>query len=594
MNPSEFYQSRIAELQNELNRLKIKNRFITFGRLLLMGLFLYFIYKWLSANEIAYMWGAFMWIALFVALYRYDLIFDKHYRITKNLLSINQNELKALAGQYEAFDAGKEFLDPNHHYCFDLDLFVDSGLFQSINRTVTAEGKQLLAQRMLMTDVTVNEVVSRQDAVKLLTDLPLWRQQYTAIGQLEKLSLASFVNHFSTAEKVPFKSWKKWLIYSLIAASVIAIGGNILGWWSYHVWLILYVVNLFVVGSYGKSVAAIYSKISGGAKIIGRYNDLLIHLKKENKLLNDSRLEKAVSILANDENSCLKAFYHLEKLLSRFDQRTNILVTFITNFVFLNDVLLVMRYNRWMDVYASKLSEYESAIAEIDALISLANFAYNNPSFVVPALNEEVIVDATQLGHPLIADSVRVCNDFKVQQIREFYITTGANMAGKSTFLRTVGINMVLASCGAPVCAHSYVFTPVKLFSSMRTSDNLVNNTSYFQAELLRLKALIDLAAQGDKLFVILDEILKGTNSKDKLAGSRLFLLKMLTYNCAGVIATHDLALGELEAEYPGHFHNICFEITIHDNDITYDYRLQNGVAHNLNATWLLDRLLQG
>jgi len=159
--------------------------------------------------------------------------------------------------------------------------------------------------------------------------------------------------------------------------------------------------------------------------------------------------------------------------------------------------------------------------------------------------------------------------------------------------LRTVGINMVLASCGAPVCAHSYAFTPVKLFSSMRTSDNLVNNTSYFQAELLRLKALMDLAAQGDKLFVILDEILKGTNSKDKLAGSRLFLLKMLTYNCAGIIATHDLALGEQESEHPGHFHNICFEITIHEDDITYDYRLQNGVAHNLNATWLLNRLLQ-
>jgi len=593
MNPSEFYQSRIADLQNELNRLKIKNRFITFGRLLLMVLFLFLTYKWLSANEITYLWCSLTSIALFVALYRYDLVFDKYYRITKNLLTINQNELKALAGQYDAFDAGKEFLDPNHHYCFDLDLFVEGGLFQAINRTVTLEGKQLLAQRMLRTDVAENEIVSRQNAVTLLKDLPLWRQQYTAIGQLEKLSLASFVNHFSTAVKVPFKSWQKWVIYSLIAASVVAIGGDILGWWSYHVWLILYVVNLFVVGSYGKSVAAIYSKISGGAKIIGRYNDLLIHLKKENKLLNDNKLRGAITTLTDDEKSCLSAFYHLEKLLSRFDQRANVFVTLVTNFIFLSDVLLLMRYNRWVDLYTSKLSEYELAIAEIDALISLANFTYNNPSFVVPSVNEGVIVDATQLGHPLIADSVRVCNDFKVQQIKEFYITTGANMAGKSTFLRTVGINMVLASCGAPVCAHSYAFTPVKLFSSMRTSDNLVNNTSYFQAELLRLKALMDLAAQGDKLFVILDEILKGTNSKDKLAGSRLFLLKILTYNCAGIIATHDLALGELETEHPGHFHNICFEITIHEDDITYDYRLQNGVAHNLNATWLLNRLLQ-
>jgi len=593
MNPSEFYQSRIADLQNELNRLKIKNRFITFGRLLLMVLFLFFTYKWLSANEITYLWCSLTSIALFVALYRYDLVFDKYYRITKNLLTINQNELKALAGQYDAFDAGKEFLDASHHYCFDLDLFVEGGLFQAINRTVTLEGKQLLAQRMLRTDVAENEIVSRQKAVTLLKDLPLWRQQYTAIGQLEKLSLASFVNHFSTAERVPFKSWQKWLIYSLIAASVVAIGGNILGWWSYHVWLILYVVNLFVVGSYGKSVSAIYSKISSGAKIIGRYNDLLIHLKKENKLLNDNKLRGAIATLTDDKNSCLSAFYHLEKLLSRFDQRANVIVTLATNFIFLSDVFLLMRYNRWVNLYASKLSEYESAIAEIDALISLANFAYNNPSFVVPSVDESVIIDATQLGHPLIADSVRVCNDFKVQQIKEFYITTGANMAGKSTFLRTVGINMVLASCGAPVCAHSYAFTPVKLFSSMRTSDNLVNNTSYFQAELLRLKALIDLAAQGDKLFVILDEILKGTNSKDKLAGSRLFLLKMLTYNCAGIIATHDLALGDLESEHPGHFHNICFEITIHEDDITYDYRLQNGVAHNLNATWLLNRLLQ-
>ncbi|MGC9331364.1 MAG: MutS-related protein [Bacteroidales bacterium] len=167
---------------------------------------------------------------------------------------------------------------------------------------------------------------------------------------------------------------------------------------------------------------------------------------------------------------------------------------------------------------------------------------------------------------------------------------TGANMSGKSTFLRIVGVNLVLAGSGAPVCAKSLKLTPVSIISSMSTTDNLAENLSYFHAELLRLKDIMEKAKKNEKAIIILDETMKGTYSKDKHTGTKLFLEKLLSYNVSVIIATHNLELTILEKEKPRNFTNICFEVEIAGDNIHFDYKIKNGITQNQNATFLLKK----
>ena len=223
--------------------------------------------------------------------------------------------------------------------------------------------------------------------------------------------------------------------------------------------------------------------------------------------------------------------------------------------------------------------------------MSMANYKYNHSDFIFPKISKSSILDAKGIRHPLMRGNNIVTNDFNVGTMHEMYIVTGANMSGKSTFLRSVGLNMVLALSGNVVSSRTFEFTPIELFTSMRTTDNLSKGTSYFHAELLRLKALHDKAKNGVPVFVILDEMLKGTNSEDKLNGSLMFLVKLLELNVSGIIATHDLALGNLSNSYPDNFHNICFEIEHSEDDIIYNYRLRDGVSKNMNASFLLKKM---
>ena len=230
-------------------------------------------------------------------------------------------------------------------------------------------------------------------------------------------------------------------------------------------------------------------------------------------------------------------------------------------------------------------------VGELDTFVSMANYRYNHPDFVTPEISDDTLLRGEEIGHPLLVSARCVTNDFEVSRLHQFYIVTGANMAGKSTFLRAVGVNLVLACCGSVVRASSFRFQPMRIFTSMRTVDNLAKGTSYFHAELLRLKQLVETAQNEEKLFIILDEILKGTNSRDKLNGSRRFLQKLLSLPIAGLIATHDLELGELADAFPHNYFNRCFEITHTDDDIAYDYKLKEGVSQNMNASILLEQM---
>ncbi|EJW98677.1 DNA mismatch repair protein MutS domain-containing protein [gut metagenome] len=261
----------------------------------------------------------------------------------------------------------------------------------------------------------------------------------------------------------------------------------------------------------------------------------------------------------------MKAFRDLARILNLIDQRSNALIYLLFNGLFLYDIMLLRRILYWKEQHLDQMEQWLSDVAEFDALVSLANYAYNHPSRtvaeVLPA-DSDVVVEATEVYHPFLSDGQAVTNNFTLRK-GNVAVVTGANMAGKSTFLRTIGLNYILACNGVPVCATSFKFMIVALFSSMRTTDNLSKDISYFHAELMRLKQLLLFVQTHPYTLIILDEILKGTNSKDKLEGSRMFLYEIIRYRVAALIATHDLELAKLEEEKGEVFQNFCFEIEL-------------------------------
>ena len=224
-------------------------------------------------------------------------------------------------------------------------------------------------------------------------------------------------------------------------------------------------------------------------------------------------------------------------------------------------------------------------------MICFGNFSYNNSNYTFPEISDaEFYLSIKEGGHPLLYKDQRINNDFSVTDLKKITIVTGANMAGKSTFLRTIGVNMVLGMTGSPVCAEKFVFSPIEIFTSVRTNDSLHKNESYFYAELMRLKKITDTLKSGKKLFIILDEMLKGTNSKDKHIGSYALIEQLIKLNASGLAATHDIQLGKLAEKYPNNISNKRFEVEIINDELVFDYKLKDGISQNLNASFLMKK----
>jgi DNA mismatch repair ATPase MutS len=282
-------------------------------------------------------------------------------------------------------------------------------------------------------------------------------------------------------------------------------------------------------------------------------------------------------------------FAKFSKVLDAFDQRNNLLIDFFGNAFLLRDLQQVHNVEKWMNRYKDVVEDWFKVIAFFDAQNSLANFAFNHPNYVFPEIekNKGVII-SKNLGHPLLKESERIDNDFKIEN-HQFFIITGANMAGKSTFLRTVSLAIVMANMGMPVCAEKFKYSPIKLITSMRTSDSLADNESYFFSELKRLKFIVD-EIKNEDYFIILDEILKGTNSTDKAIGSKKFVQKLVASNSTGIIATHDLSLCEIEKEL-SEVLNYYFDAEIINDELHFDYKLKVGTCKNMNASFLLKKM---
>lgn len=587
MNLSIFYTEKERQLAGEIAQLKQKSRLFVAGQIVFFLLFLAFLVLYTLVS-----WGVLLLVLSAVSLLLYALVRlmdvknDEQVHRFSSLRKVYLHELSYLKGDFSCFDDGERYVDAHHPFTFDLDVFGSESLFQRINRTVTTGGSDWLAAQLS----SVANRSARADAVDELASMEPWRATFMALGADGRIDSALIRQALQEIKslQIPTFAAKRWtfglawlLIVGLFAAVVASVAGLVNAqlplWWGILHFFCVFFVCSGACRVISKAVDKLHAQLQVYVELIRQVSETTAFATSQNSAI--------VDVLQGARQS----FDQLNDILNGLDRRGNILGLFLMDALFLSDYFLVRRFLRWQRQYLGQVPVWIDAISEMDGLVSMATFRYNEPQAgrAEVAASEEMVYEAVGLYHPFLgAKAVR--NDFTLQH-RHYYIITGANMAGKSTFLRALGINYILAMNGMPVFATSLRVSAYSLFSSMRTTDDLAHGISYFNAELLRLKQLLTACQHNSQTLIILDEILKGTNSADKLNGSRLFLQAVSALPVTGVIATHDLELSKMEGE---RFHNYCFEIAL-GQDVTYSYKITPGVARNQNATFLLRGILE-
>jgi hypothetical protein len=509
---------------------------------------------------------------------------------------INRNEIKALEYDSSVFDDGYEFMDESHRYSHDLDLFGPFSLFQFLNRCFSPQGKKTLASRLKEGYIEKETIESQQEAVEELSQKNQWLQEFRVLGVL-----AVSGRKKNTSPIADLGVWGKRS--SIFSARIYIILVLLIGFLSFLMILLLitgklgfnhFVVYLFlplgISAYFTKKINSTHMELGKQSDALQRWKSIFYLMENEN--FNSICLQKLKSELNKADTVASIAIKKLYKISQAFDTRLNLFGWFILNYFFLWDILQSIRLENWRKKYGHHLDNWFGVLFEIEALVSLATFRYNHPHSIFPKIVEgDFIYRAKNAAHPLIEREKCVPNPVEFSSLGSFNIVTGANMAGKSTYLRTVGVNLILSKAGSALLADELIIKPIKLFTSIRTKDNLARNESYFYAELLRLQSIMEELKSGEPLFVILDEILKGTNSKDKESGSKALISRLIGLKAVGLIATHDLQLGTLVKIFPDKIKNYCFEVDIKKDELSFDYKLRQGISKNLNATFLMKKM---
>ncbi|MFI3322386.1 MAG: DNA mismatch repair protein MutS [Rikenellaceae bacterium] len=507
----------------------------------------------------------------------------------KCLLGCLETEFNSLNGDFTGLDSGKRYVDGTHDYSFDLDVFGENSLFLEMNRTVTEQGADELARMLENPILDCSLIVKRQQSIEEFSQNIDWTHRFRVLGKIYPVKRFDneLVSKWRESDYSKFTKFKP-LLYILNATTLLSLIALIFGLLPFAVFSLFSTIQLIIWLLQAKYITKVHGDINKFIKCVSNNFYLIDHFLSQE--FNSEELVSIKNQLSSPKNAQL-GFKELRNIQENLDRRSNAIMLFILNALYLNDSHLMLKIAAWKECYIDSVESCLYSVSKIDALISMANYRYNHPDFCEPKLSENRLILAKEMVHPLIKGDNVVGNDIEIKKDNNIFIVTGANMSGKSTFLRCVGLNYLLAMTGNVVRAENFEFLPISLFTSMRTNDNLSSGTSYFLSELLRLKQLHEKAAKNGELFVILDEMLKGTNSADKLSGSRQFLIKLLTLKVSGLVATHDLKLGELKDLYPQNFENICFEIEHSGDELVYTYKLQKGVSKNMNATFLLQKM---
>ncbi len=580
-----FYKNKLNALSKEVNKYNNINKYTAVGKLVsfifAVGLFIFWYFN--SIFNILFLTIPFLvYIFLIIFGQKYIDLYTKN----KNLYELISDEISFLNKNYDVFRPNIHFIDYTHNYAYDLDIFEKGALYHSINRCTTANGEELLQQLLLNPKRSSEDIIKMQDSVKEMMPLREVSHNISSISYKNPVSLDNFIKTVSRDITPPKKIA---VIYVYISASA-----TILSFIAYGFGLIpsFIPLGLFI---YQFTTASLFAKKTNDeySKLNKANNAAKIYLLISETIKDNNFQSEILKSIKDDMCAVSSKVKELQKINSEFDQRNSGLYYLISNGLFLRDIILSYKINKWIKENIYNIPVWNKAAAYIDVINSISVFGYNNSDFIFPVINSSTIIKAENMSHPLIDSLKRVGNNIEINKTHKFLIITGANMAGKSTFIRSIGVNLILASMGAPVCASSFEFSSVDIFSSMRTSDKLMDSSSYFHAELQRLKLLKEKAEKSEKMLVLLDEILKGTNSQDKLQGSKLVLLKFIKLNITGILATHDTALGSLSEEYIENFENYFFDFDVDEiGEMHFDYKLKKGVSNNMNASILLKNVL--
>ena len=586
----EAYQNKVEHYTTIFHKINKRYNSISILRLLSVFLCLFLMFYYIKTNEILYVVFAFLSFVGFLFLMRIHSGLSFQKELTTAILKLNQNEITYLNREKIPFENGVEFNDFHHPYAYDLDIFGEHSLFQNLNRTATFIGKKTLANQLL--DVLPNEtILENQQAINELKAKIDWRQDFLALAMISNDSKKSydsliywnsFKNNTLPKVLIALSVVLPVLFFGFLTAYFITSKTILLSYLTY-----VFIANMIVLGQSFKRIQSEIAKADNVDKIINQYS--LLVQKIETETFHSKKLMDLQKQLTFRHETASKHLKDLSELFSRMDTINNFVTAIVFNGTFLFNLHVLKALLKWKDNYSAELEKWIAIIGEFESLNSLANLAYNNSDFVFPKINSEYKIGFSDLSHPLLNPVTRVGNDTHFYP-ESFMILTGSNMSGKSTFLRSLGINMVLGGIGSVVCASKGNIHPLPVLVSMRLSDSLADSESYFFAEIKRLKQIMD-ALEEKPAFVLLDEILRGTNSDDKRNGTIEVVKKIIAKKAIGAIATHDIEVCLTTNEYPDTLTNQCFEVEIQNNELHFDYKLRNGICKNKSATFLMQKM---
>jgi DNA mismatch repair protein len=571
---TELYQEKLQAATIRYRQLNKQYNQLAFVRFLTIMLAISPLYK--AFKEGSWLMGATS-VAFFII---FLLLIVKHKKIAlqrtiaQTKMRINEQEIAFLEQQIYPADNGSIFQPENHPYAYDLDVLGEHSVYHYLNRTHTFLGRKLLAEKLL--NHTAQQIKHTQTQIKALTPEIAWRQTFMAYAQQidDSKDFYTTLQQWATTAVKPLS---KGVVWWLVASPILLIASLIIGYgWGNEV--MKSIANLLISANLITFFFFI-GKISKEKLGFERtYNMLYAFKECITQVETHFKKPQASAKIAQ-----------LSRLLDELDNVSNILVSIPLNLFTFYHVHQYRQLLQWKAQYAAHIEEWLMLVAETEVLCSFANFSYNNPNFVFPTLNNEYKIAFEEVGHPLIPSKQRITNSITLNE-EGFVLLTGSNMSGKSTFLRTIGVNMLLTLVGLPVCAKKATVHPLRLLVSMRLSDSLSDGKSYFFAEINRIQQIIHTLEQ-ERCLVLLDEVLRGTNSDDKRQGTIKIIERLLSLGALGVLATHDIEVCLLTDNYPKQLKNKCFESEIKDGELTFDYKLREGVCKNKNATFLMKKL---
>jgi len=583
-----FYTDHISILVGKLEVLKRKILLVAIFRLITFIAAAISIYLFFQEGGSILAIAFLLFIIIFVFLIKWNFNLNDEKSLLQKLHFINTNELDLLNDRPNRFANGQQFLS-DERYGNDIDVFGQQSLFHLLNRTTTSHGTHQLAVILQNPLLQKPDIENYQDAIRILAQQTKLRQLLTAYGLLrgeKEGTLHEITAWLMTPNKLHDSGWVRMVRWILPICNIFAL----LYYWyadNYIPLSFAIVTSWLCIGIFVKYVSAQHALLGRKQAILEQYASIL-------KIFSGIGCGSS-QLLQSLQADAAKAYASIQKLSQLsglLDQRMNMVVNIFLNSFFVYDLQCLYALENWKLQNKKFFDQWIQCVGNIETLNSLATFAYNNPDYCTPCVLEDGLsIDAVGLAHPLIPSFERIANDIELGRTNKLALVTGSNMSGKTTFLRTVGINLLLAQCGAPVCAISFSFTPMHILTAIRISDSLQLHTSYFMAELMRLQNIIQYLRSGKPAVVLVDEILRGTNSDDKTHGSEEFIKKIISCNCLTLFATHDLSLSLLEKDFPGIVTNCCFESSILNEELSFDYKLRPGIAKNKNASFLMKKM---